>query len=273
MARSLMALMLGFGLGLVLCGAAPGARAEEPTLSLLVPAYIWPAGEQLKDWNRLIAAADRVPIVAIVNKDSGPGKQVDKNLLAVLERAARRSKLTMVGYVPLKYARRTVADVKADVDGWLSLYPGVLSGIMFDEQPSGPEGVGYVAECAAYVRSRIKNARIVSNPGAMCAPEYLTIAGAPTICLFENKTGIDAYRPPPWRTKFRPGQMAVVLYDVPTASAMKRALREMVRKRTGCVYITDDSGANPWDRLPSYWEEEVAAVAAENRRAAGSRKK
>ena len=40
-----------------------------------------------------------------------------------------------------------------------------------------------------------------------------------------------------------------------------------MRKRAGCIYITDDTGANPWDRLPSYWEEEVAAVAAENQRA------
>ncbi len=125
-----------------------GADPEEPVLGLLVPAYIYPGSEGLKDWDRLIAAADRVPIIAIVNRDSGPGKHVDQNLLAVLERA-RRSKLMMIGYVPLKYARRPVALVKADVDGWLSLYPGVLSGIFFDEQPSGPEGVAFVAECAA----------------------------------------------------------------------------------------------------------------------------
>jgi len=270
-ARSLVTGTLVLGLWLVACGTAPFAQAEEPELSLLVPAYIYPGGKGLKDWDRLIAAADRVPIVAIVNQDSGPGKHLDEHLRAVLERA-RRSKLTLIGYVPLTYAKRPVADVKADVDRWLSLYPGVLSGIFFDEQPSGPEGVPFVAECAAYVRRRIKNARIVSNPGTICAPEYLAIAGSPTVCVFESKTGIDAYRPPPWRTKFRPGQMAVLLYDVQTADAMKRSLKEMVRKRAGYVYVTDDSGANPWDRLPSYWDEEVADVAAENRRTAGTRK-
>jgi len=240
-------------------------------VGLLVPAYIYPGGDGLKDWQRLIAAADRVPIIAIVNRDSGPGKQVDRNLRAVLERA-RRSKLTLIGYVPLKYARRPVAEVKADVDGWLSLYPGVISGIFFDEQPSRPEGVPYFAECCAYARSRIKNARIVSNAGTICAPEYLSIAGEPTICLFENKTGIDAYRPPQWRTRFPPRQMAVVLHDVRTVDDMTRALREMWRKRAGYGYVTDDSGADPWDRLPSYWDDEVAAVAAENRRAVGGRK-
>jgi hypothetical protein len=272
MPRSLFVGTLTLGLWLVLSGTAPGAELEEPTVSLLVPAYIWPAGKGLKDWERLIAAADRVPIIAIVNRDSGPGKKVDEKFRALLEHA-RRSKLTIIGYVPLNYARRPVAGVKTEVDGWLSLYPGVLSGIFFDEQPSGPEGVPYVAECSAYVRSRITNARIVSNPGTTCAPEYLTIAGAPTVCLFENKSGIDAYRPLPWQMNFHPGQMAVVLYDVRTAEAMKRSLREMVRKRAGFVYVTDDSGGNPWDRLPSYWDEEVAAVAAANRRPPGSRKK
>lgn len=269
MKSSLVAATLAFALWRAASGTATGALSEEPALGLLVPAYIDPGGKGLKDWERLIAAADRVPIIAIVNRDSGPGKQVDENLRAVLHRA-RRSKITLIGYVPLKYARRPAADVKAEVDGWLSFYPGVIGGIFFDEQPSGPEGVPYVAECADYARSRIKNARIVSNPGAICAPEYLAIAGGPTVCLFENKTGIDAYRPPPWRTRFRAGQMAVVLYDVRTAEEMKRSLREMVRKRSGYVYVTDDSGANPWDRLPSYWDEEVAAVAAENRRTAGS---
>ncbi len=102
--------------------------------------------------------------------------------------------------------------------------------------------------------------------------EYLSIAGDPTICLFENKTGIDAYRPPPWRTKFPARQMAVVLHDVRTADAMKRAVREMVRKRAGYGYVTERSGANPWDRLPRYWDQEVAAVAEENHRAAAGRK-
>jgi len=271
MARSFLVATLAFGLGLAAFGTAPGAEAEGPTVGLLVPAYIDARGEGLKDWERLIAAADRVPIIAIVNRDSGPGKRVDKNLRAVLERA-RRSKLMLIGYVPLKYARRPAADVKADVDGWLSLYPGIIGGIFFDEQPSQPEGVPFVAECAAYVRKRIKNARIVCNPGTVCVPEYLAIAGEPTVCLFENKTGIDAYRPPPWRTRFRSGQMAVLLYDVRTADAMKRSLREMVRKRAGYGYVTDDSGANPWDRLPSYWDEEVAAFEAENHRTVGSRK-
>ena len=42
---------------------------------LLVPAYIYPANDGRKDWQRLIAAASKVDVVAIVNPDSGPGSR------------------------------------------------------------------------------------------------------------------------------------------------------------------------------------------------------
>ena len=32
----------------------------------------------------------------------------------------------------------------------------------------------------------------------------------------------------------------------------------------GYVYITDDQGPNPYDRLPSYWEAEIEAVRQAN---------
>jgi hypothetical protein len=75
--------------------------------------------------------------------------------------------------------------------------------------------------------------------------------------------GVDAYVPPDWAARLEPAQVAVLLYDVPR-DAWKRALAELARKRAGYVYVTDASGANPWDRLPSYWDEEVAAVAGAN---------
>ncbi len=48
-----------------------------PKLSLWVPAYYYPNGPGLREWDRLIAAARLVPIVAIANPASGPGDHVD----------------------------------------------------------------------------------------------------------------------------------------------------------------------------------------------------
>jgi GH18 family chitinase len=41
---------------------------------------------------------------------------------------------------------------------------------------------------------------------------------------------------------------------------MKATIREAQERKIGMIYVTDADGANPWDRLPSYWDAEVAAV-------------
>jgi hypothetical protein len=234
------------------------ACAADPPVRLLVPAYFYPAGEGLKAWERLIASAAKAPIVAIVNPGSGPGTAVDANYRTVFERA-RGSKITLIGYVTLGYAKRPVAAVNADVDRWLTFYPEV-QGIFFDEQPSGAEGAPFAAECFAYARRKIRDARIVSNPGVVCAVDYLKDEGSPTVCLFEHETGIDAYQPPDWAARFGSDRFAVLLYRVAGADGMRRSLRAAARKRAGFLYITDAGGANPWDRLPSYWDDEVAEL-------------
>jgi hypothetical protein len=251
-------------IALAAAGPAPGAGPEAPTVRLLVPAYFYPSGDGLKAWERLLDAADRAPVVAVVNPDSGPGKRADNNYVALFRRA-RRSKATLLGYVTLSYAKRPVSAVKADIDSWLFFYPDV-GGIFFDEQPSQPEHAAFAAECFAHARGRIKGALLVSNPGTACSREYLAGADGPVACLFENEKGFGDYRSPDWAGRYGAERFAVLLYRVPAAGPMREALREAVRKRAGYVYVTDAPAPMPWGRLPSYWDDEVAAAAQENRR-------
>ena len=48
-----------------------------PKVRPLVPAYFYPGDKGLAHWNRMISTAGRVPTVAIVNPNSGPGDRVD----------------------------------------------------------------------------------------------------------------------------------------------------------------------------------------------------
>jgi hypothetical protein len=48
---------------------------------------------------------------------------------------------------------------------------------------------------------------------------------------------------------------------------MRERLRRAAELRLDYFYATDDNGTNPWDRLPTYWDEEVAAVRELNRAA------
>ena len=47
----------------------------------------------------------------------------------------------------------------------------------------------------------------------------------------------------------RPQQFFHLVYSVPLES-FEDAFMLATRRRAGCVYITDNGGDNPWDRLP-----------------------
>jgi hypothetical protein len=226
-------------------------------LRLVVPAYSYPAGNGLLAWKQLIDSASRAPVVAIVNPDSGPGKRVDENYTALL-RVAKGSKITLVGYVTLSYAKRPISAVKADVDSWLHFYPEIR-GIFFDEQPSGPEGVAFAVECFAYARTKIEEPTLITNPGT----RYVAAKGAPVVCLFEGEAGLAKYEPPDWGQGFSADRF-VQLYGVKSADSMRQSLRDAIQKRAGYVYITDAGAAMPWNRLPAYWDKEIDAVRQAN---------
>jgi Spherulation-specific family 4 len=242
---------------------AKADRGPRPTqLSLWVPAYFYPNGPGLREWNRLIAAAKLVPIVAIVNPASGPGTRVDTYIAAAISRA-RKGKVTVVAYIGTQYTRKSLAQVKEEVDTYLRFYPDI-QGIHFDEQSSDVKDVDYYAELYRYVRERIPQAIVVNNPGTMCAPEYVSRPTSDVVCMFERDRAFEEFRPPAWASRFPASRFCVQAYHVDTEAQMKQALRRAAQLRIGYVYITDDQGPNPYDRLPSYWEAEVEAVRRAN---------
>ncbi|HJT79275.1 MAG TPA: spherulation-specific family 4 protein [Gemmataceae bacterium] len=250
---------------LALLALTAGASAEAPRLRLLVPAYFYPAGNGLRQWDRLIAAASRAPVVAVVDPDSGPGKAPDPNYVAVLDRA-RRAGVTLVGYVSTHYTERPLAGAKADVDRWVQFYPQV-QGIFADEQNSGATKVGYYAELYEHARKKISHALVLTNPGTPCAPEYLAKPATDTACLYERDKGFPDFRMPDWTKRYAADRFAVVVYRVPDADTMRAYVRQAARQGIGNVYFTDAGGGNPYDRLPPYWDEEVRAVERCNREA------
>jgi hypothetical protein len=232
--------------------------ATAPRLRLLVPAYIYPAGEGLAEWYRLIESAGAAGTVVIANPSSGPGNKVDPNYSKVIERA-RSKGAVVLGYVSTKYGARPLRMVKAEVDRWVSLYPGV-QGIFFDEQASAADQVLYYAALYEYVRKDRGLSLAVGNPGALCAEEYLSRPAADVACLVETNKDLSAYRRPAWATHYPADRFAALLSKVETAEQMQQALREMKAAHIGYCYVTDGKGENPWGRLPSYWDQEVKAV-------------
>jgi hypothetical protein len=223
-----------------------------------VPAYFYPAEDGLAQWDRLFDSPAAAATMVIVNPSSGPGTAADPNYANVVVRAGHKG-TTVLGYVSTKYAARPLNEVKADVDRWVRFYPGV-HGIFFDEQASAAEQVPYYASLYEHVRKASGLSLVVSNPGTACAEEYLVRPAADIICLVEVTKDFSAYRPPPWTAQYPTRRFAALLNGVDTSEHMKKYIQGMGERKIGACYVTEGRLPNPWDRLPRYWEAEVAAV-------------
>jgi hypothetical protein len=246
---------------LVVPSAARAGADDPPRLTLLVPAYFYPAEQGLREWDRLIAAAHEAPIVAIANPASGPGERIDPNYRDVINRASKAG-VKVIGYVTLSYGKRPAADVRAEVDRWLEFHPQI-AGIFFDEQPSDDAHVEHCAKIYAHARRKLPKGLLISNPGVACHANYFTETSIDAICIFEHKQGFDEFQRPADLAEQEARRFAALSYDTDRRT-MRHRLDRMLSERIGYAYITDRDGVNPWDRLPAYWDAEVAEVRRAN---------
>jgi serine/threonine protein kinase len=237
---------------------AVGRTDGDEPLKLLIPAYFYPAGEGLSQWDRILNSSTASRIIAIVNPNSGPGTVPDPNYVKLLDKA-RQKDVVFIGYVSTKYAMRSLKDVKEDVDRWIRFYPGI-QGIFFDEQTSGPEQVNYYAALYDHVHTDKNLSLVVCNPGTVCAEEYVARPTSDIVCLVEATKDIDAFQRPNWANRYPSDRFGGFLCNIASKEAMKRMLQELKDKRIGHGFITDALEPNPWSRLPVYWNDEVQAT-------------
>lgn len=242
---------------------------------LLVPAYFYPSFDPAQSfWDELTAsAATGVPITVIMNPDNGPGAAFNSDYASAVD-AFRAAGGRVLGYAYTCYGRdlcvsglpptRSTADVLADAQRYADWY--TVDGIFLDEVSNRLEDLGFYTDLANAMRSLYPGWQIVGNPGAAVPAAYLDVTD--TLVTFERGTGsYDGWSPEPWMTGSEPARQAHLHYNVSGEGQMRDLLSQARSRGAGYVYITDDeyvpgdpTRSNPWDRLPSYWQAEVAAV-------------
>jgi hypothetical protein len=243
----------------------PGAWADG--LALLVPAYFEPASGL---WGTLANAAARAPLIAIANLFNGPGSSMTPRADYVAAiRGVRIAGGQVIGYVYTQYGKRPLAAVKDDMRRWHELYP--LDGFFVDEMSNDPSAplLAYYAELLRYARELRSTYRVIGNPGTNTDELYLLRQTADVLVIFENHSGYATFSPSAWTRRYTPPQFGNLVYSIPSAEQMTNCVNLAINKRAGLLYVTDDSGANPWDSLPSYWAAEVSLFQSVNGAAAG----
>ena len=63
-------------------------------------------------------------------------------------------------------------------------------------------------------------------------------------------------------SKLARSELAMLAYEASSVAQMKSTIDKSVASNIGYVYVTDRTlNSNPWDGLPSYFEQEVDYIA------------
>ena len=172
----------------------PHSEPASGKLRLLVPAYIYPAGEGRTEWQRLIHAASKVEIVAIANPSSGPGTECIMDYSSIFSEASSQG-VILVGYVSTQYDQRPIEAIKKDIDTWIRFYPQIR-GFFFDQQPRERKNVGHFVELRDYVKRKLREPLVITNPGVTCDEAYLAQGVSTITCVFVNYLSFDQFELP-----------------------------------------------------------------------------
>jgi len=223
----------------------------QSTAATIVPLYSYPTESP---WSAIVSAKlahPSVPVIAIANVDNGPGTASDSAFTSGIHALATAG-IVVIGYVYTSYGARATATVKADIDAWHRFYPTV-SGIFFDEESNTTGGDAYYRDLGTYAKSNGMNLT-VGNPGTDTGSAYINAldvtfiyesAGLPSTTMLAN-----------WRSSYALTRVGVIPY----AANFDLTWLQQARSAVGYIYVTNDDLPNPWDTLPSYFSNLLAAL-------------
>ncbi len=243
------------GLSFVVILAAATARAG--SLGIMVPAYFPPGAK----WEAMNDAASKVPLIAIVNPNSGPGAARNTNYVAALAQLHAAGGKA-IGYVSSDYTRRPMAKVQADIDQYLSWYD--VDGFFIDEMTNdaNTNHLDYYSTIYQYIKARNNRYSVTGNPGANTQESYLQNPTADILMIFESAGAKYAnYHPAAWVPKHPAENFAHLPYLSVGTETLTNYVSLAVARNAGWIYFSD---LKTYSRLPTYWTNEVSLVQSLN---------
>lgn len=232
---------------------------------ILVPAYFYPSDDpSLSYWDELTAAASQVSITAIMNPFNGPGTLVNPDYTAAIN-AFRGAGGQIIGYIHTNYGSRDIELVKTDIRLYEDFYG--VGGFFVDEMSNLSGGLPYFQRLYDHIKGLDSSYRVFGNPGIGTLESYLSIADTlvtfegPPVTSMLTPSGYDQFGvPEAWTANYPAERFGHLIYGVSDASDMLDLVQLAATRNAGYLYITDDTLDNPWDTLPAYWNEQVAAM-------------
>ena len=238
-------------------------------LRVLIPLYIYPTHYQPDTyaWRNITLAQPYVPITAIINPNNGPDNAPPNRDYAKGLADLREARVTLLGYISTRYGERNMAEVKREIDLYNQYYE--VNGIFLDEAASSLTQLKYYQELYTYIKAKPALSQVVLNQGTQPNESYLSKPAADIAVIFENySTEWAGYSPPSYLSNYSADRFSMLMHSAPDVETMKSAIDLALVRHVKYVYVTDDRPDNtdqdPWNRLPSYWDEEIKYIQALN---------
>jgi hypothetical protein len=232
---------------------APTPPAATPA-GTIIPLYSYPLPGA---WDAVIAAKrahPKVPVLAVVNPNTEPGAAPNSSYMSGIAQLINAG-IKVIGYVPTTYGQRAPADIQAEIKRWKSLYPSV-TGIFLDEMLNKPGKESYYKSLTDYAKTHGFDF-VIGNPGADSVPSY--VGTVDVMLVYESAGFPTAERMGGWHTSYDKRNFGIIPHSVPY---MSRSFVASARQYAGYIYLQNDTMPDPWDTVPPFLLDLMAALAA-----------
>lgn len=228
------------------------AGSAAPCQDLFVPAFFYPEST----WQQATASRPAPRVMILDISGLGAGSEPLAHFRTVV-RQAQAAGVTVLGYSSTALGQRPIGQVEADVRNYRAWYG--VTGVFLDEVQGVASQLAYYQDLASYIHRVNPGSVIWINPGTYPDQAYMSVANV--VMTFEGTYA--QYRTdqvPAWARKYPASRFAHTIHSTPQAQ-LASAVALARSRNAGYVYVTDGTGVNPYNGLPSYWSAEDAAVA------------
>jgi hypothetical protein len=200
-------------------------------------------------------------VIAIINPNNGEDPTPNDDYIVGLN-LLKDNQVKQIGYIYSEYGERDINEVKEKIDNYDQNYsPYGVSGIFIDEASNNIGDVTYYKEIYDYAKAKPNLDLVVLNPGCSFDESYLSEPAGDIIVLYESfGSGWEEATISDFVADYDSDKFSLLLHDVSNTEDMESYINLAQERNIGYVYITSDVMNNPWDALPTYWEEEIGYV-------------
>ncbi len=225
-------------------------QGVQDSLRIILPLYSFPTDMHGEIWRTVAMVGDSVPIIVIWGINDTNDVGIYREYLSLLSKAKY---IRLVSYVATANGTRPIEEVLQKIDYYVSNFN--ISGIFLDEVNNSEATLSYYKRIISYIHS-FPDIHLVILNSSYATLDFITNTGADIVVIFEDDVSEWKHFNKQEYMQISPKYKAVIINNVWFRYRMKKLIEQAAKYKIGNVYISD----REYDKLPSYWNDEVNIV-------------